>query len=92
MISSFRNKGLKELFETGRTSRIDSKLQRKARLILDALDRARVPGHMNVPGFDFQALKGFRPTRYSCHVNGPWCITFEFDAENAAGVDYEQYH
>ncbi len=24
-------------------------------------------------------LRGFRPTRYSVHVNGPWCITFEFE-------------
>jgi proteic killer suppression protein len=92
MISSFRNKGLKELFETGRTAKIDSKLQRKARLILDTLDAARAPGHMSVPGFDFHPLKGFRPTRYSCHVNGPWCITFEFESENAAKVDFEQYH
>jgi len=26
------------------------------------------------------------------HVNGPWCITFEFDGENAMRVDFEQYH
>ena len=47
---------------------------------------------MNVPGFDFHALGGFKPTRYSVHVNGPWCITFEFNGENAARVDFEQYH
>jgi len=28
---------------------------------------------MNLPGFDFHPLKGFKPTRYSVHVNGPWC-------------------
>ncbi|RUZ51255.1 plasmid maintenance system killer, partial [Mesorhizobium sp. M7A.F.Ca.CA.004.05.2.1] len=26
------------------------------------------------------------------HVNGPWCITFEFDGKDAARVDFEQYH
>jgi len=34
---------------------------------------------MNVTGFDFHALGGFVPTRYTVHVNGPWCITFEFE-------------
>src|SRR5450432_1277635 len=42
---------------------------------------------MNLPGFDFHALKGFVPTRYSVHVNGPWCITFEFDSGDALRVD-----
>jgi proteic killer suppression protein len=26
------------------------------------------------------------------HVNGPWCITFEFDTGDACRVDFEQYH
>jgi proteic killer suppression protein len=43
------------------------------------------------PGFDFHALRGFKPTRYSVHVNGPWCITFEFDNGDACRVDFEQY-
>lgn len=25
-------------------------------------------------------------------VNGPWCITFGWDAEDAIDVDLEQYH
>ena len=47
---------------------------------------------MNLPGFDFHALKGFVPTRYTVHVNGPWCITFEWQDESATKVDLEQYH
>jgi proteic killer suppression protein len=45
-----------------------------------------------VPGFDFHELKGCRPPRYTIHVNGPWCITFEFIEGDAYRVDYEQYH
>jgi hypothetical protein len=45
---------------------------------------------MNLPGFNFHALRGFVPTRYTVHVNGPWCITFEFDAGDALRVDFEQ--
>jgi proteic killer suppression protein len=25
-------------------------------------------------------------------VNGPWCITFEFDGADVHRVDFEQYH
>ncbi len=45
-----------------------------------------------VPRFDFRALRGFKPTRYSVHVNGPWCITFEFEDGNACRVEFGQYH
>jgi proteic killer suppression protein len=46
---------------------------------------------MNVPGFDYHALRG-KPLRYTVHVNGPWCITFEFADGDALRVDFEQYH
>jgi proteic killer suppression protein len=26
------------------------------------------------------------------HVNGPWCITFEWQGENANKIDFENYH
>ncbi len=47
---------------------------------------------MNLPGFDFHALQGHTPTRFTVHVNGPWCITFEFSDGDAYSIDYEQYH
>ena len=64
----------------------------RLRLRLDALEAATKPEDMNVPGFDFHPLKGFRPIRYTVHVNGPWCITFEFEKGDACRVDFEQYH
>jgi len=45
-----------------------------------------------VPGFDFHTLGGFVPARHTVHVNGPWCITFEFDRGDAYRVDFEQCH
>jgi len=38
------------------------------------------------------ALRGFKPTRFSVHVNGPWCIAFEFEDGDAYRIDFEQYH
>jgi len=91
MIRSFRHKGLKELFETGETSRIQNTFHQGCQRRLDALDRARRPDDMNIPGFDFHALR-VRPVRYTVHVNGPWCITFEFEDGDAFRVAFEQCH
>jgi len=91
MIRSFRHKGLKALFETGSSSRVRPDLQPRAIVRLDALDAANVVGDLNLPGFDLHALHGV-PRRYSLHVNGPWCVTFEWIDGDAWRVDLEQYH
>lgn len=91
MIRSFRSKQLNALWETGK-SRIDARLHARALRRLDALDAASRPEELNVPGFDFHALRGLSPTRYTVHVNGPWCVTFEFSDGDAVAVDFEQYH
>jgi proteic killer suppression protein len=92
MIRSFRSRALAELWETGRTARINAKIQERILRRLDRLDAAAALSEMNIPGFDFHALRGFKPTRYSVHVNGPWCITFEFVDGDACRIDFEQYH
>jgi proteic killer suppression protein len=67
MIKSFKHKGLSDLFESGKTSKIDARMHKR----LDRLDAATRPEDMNLPGFDYHALIGFNPTRYTVHVNGP---------------------
>ena len=69
-----------------------SSLQSRAVMILDILDQAEVLLDLNLPGLDFHALKGYRPKRYTVHVNGPWCITFEFTDGEVHRVNLEQYH
>lgn len=91
MIRSFRHKGLKELFRDGTSAKMTANLQDGALQILDALDVATVPEDMNVPGWNFHGLQG-KPKRYTTHVNGPWCITFEFEDGDALRVNLEQYH
>ena len=92
MIKSFKNKALADLFATGKSAKIDAKIHKRILVRLDRLEAAERPEDMNLPGFNFHALSGFNPTRYTVHVNGPWCITFEFDGTDAARVDFEQYH
>ena len=90
MIRSFRNRALAALWERGDTSRIRPDLVKRLTLRLSRrMQRSdQRPEH---PGFNFHRLRG-RPTRYTVHVNGPWCLTFEWEGEDAVRVDLEQYH
>ena len=92
MIASFRNKALANLWHKGQTAKIDGRLHRRILRQLDALNAAVKAEGMNTPGNNFHGLKGFDPTRYTVHVNGPWCVTFSFYDGDAHDVDFEQYH
>ncbi len=91
MIRSFRHKGLAELFERGRSRRVRQDLQTRCLRRLEVLDQAQSLTDLNLPGFNFHGLHGL-PKRYSIHINGPWCITFEWEEDEALRVDLEQYH
>lgn len=91
MIGTFRHKGLLELFERGHSRRMRQDLQARYLRRLEILDQAESLQELNLPGFNFHSLHG-TPRRYSIHVNGPWCITFEWKDGKALRVDLEQYH
>jgi proteic killer suppression protein len=92
VIWSFKSKALAELWASGTARRIDVRMQARILRRLDRLDAVATRSEMNLPGFDFHTLKGQKPTRYTVHVNGPWCITFEFANGDALNIDLEQYH
>jgi proteic killer suppression protein len=91
MVRSFRHKGLKELFETGRSAKVPSHLVKRCVEMLDALDAAFKLEDINLPGFALHPLHE-KPVRHSIHVNGPWCITFQWEGTDAVKVDLQQYH
>ena len=91
MLRTFRSRAIKAVWVTGGASKIPAALQGRVRRRLDALYAATAPEDMNVPGFDFHKLRG-KPQRYTAHVNGPWCVTFEWDGEDAVQVGLENYH
>ncbi len=91
VIKSFRHKGLALLFQKNNAGKVRADLVKRCRNRLSALHSAARPQDMNVPGFDFHALRG-KPKRFSVHLNGPWCITFEWVDGYACRVDLEQYH
>lgn len=92
MIRSFKSRPLQALWEKDDRSRIDARLVDRILRRLDALNAAMRPDEMSQPGFDFHALRGKRRGVYTVHVNGPWCVTFEWDGTDAVRVDLEQYH
>jgi len=91
VIKSFRHKGLTELFETGQSRGVRQDLIKRIKKRLESLHRAQDLREMQMHGFDFHALHG-TPKRYMVHVNGPWCVTFEWIDGDAWRVDLEQYH
>ena len=91
MIKSFKHKGLKELFEKGKTARINPHQKARCLRRLDTLDSALQPEDMNIPGFGFHGLQG-NPKRYSVSNTGNWRITFEWEGQDAINVNFEDYH
>jgi proteic killer suppression protein len=91
VIGSFRHRGLEELFKTGKSRRVSADLRKRIQVRLDAIANAVNFKDLALPGFNFHPLVG-KPKRYSIHVNGPWTITFGWEAGEAVDVDLEQYH
>jgi proteic killer suppression protein len=91
MIKTFKNKSLTALWETDK-SRIDKRMHRRVLIRLAVINEATSVEDINLPGYNFHALQGINPKRYTVHVNGPWCLTFEFEDGNAYQVNFEQYH
>lgn len=92
MIQSFRHKGLKRFFESGSVAGIQPHHMNRLRMLLAALDTARVIDDLNVPGFRLHELKGKDRGRWSVWVNGNWRVTFEYRDGHAYILDYEDYH
>ena len=91
MVRSFRQKGLRTLFETGSSARVRPDLLGRSLVCLHALNKASKPSDLRLPGLNLHRLRG-KPLRYSIAVNGPWRITFEWEDGDAWRVDLEQYH
>jgi proteic killer suppression protein len=92
MIRTFRHKGLRQLFETGKSRAVAAELQRRLVRQMDFLNRAVRPADMNLPGFRLHELKGERKATWSVTVSGNWRLTFSFRDGDAFDVDLEDYH
>ncbi len=87
VIKSFKHKGLRQLFESGRTAGVQPNHAKRLRLQLAALDSAHTIDDMQMPGWRLHPLKGELASRWAITVNGNWRLTFEFRDGNAYVLD-----
>jgi proteic killer suppression protein len=92
MIRSFRSKALKLYAETGNPSKLSVPSADRVRRILRALNEAKSPEQMNIPGYRFHPLKGRDKGRYALDASGNWRITFGWSDKDATDIDLEDYH
>jgi toxin HigB-1 len=92
VIKSFKHKGLKLFYETGSSKGINPDHTAKLARILDRLDASKSPTDMDLPGYQLHMLTGKKRGQLAVSVSGNWRITFDFIGEDAAHIDYIDYH
>ena len=91
VISSFRHRGLKRLYD-GDPSKVSADQARRIGTVLGHLDRAQRPSDLDLPGYRVHALKGDLKGMWSVTISGNWRIVFRFVDGNAFDVDLVDYH
>lgn len=89
VIKSWRHRGLRRFFETGSKAGIQPHHATRLARQLAALDSARTPGNMDIPGWRLHQLS---TGGWSIWVNGNWRVVFAFEGDDAVLVDYLDYH
>jgi proteic killer suppression protein len=92
VITSFRHKGLKQMFETGQARLINPSLRARVANILAVLDAASSALDLAGPGNRLHELQGDQEGVWAVTVGGNWRITFRFTDGNAKDVDLTDYH
>ncbi|HXC89808.1 MAG TPA: type II toxin-antitoxin system RelE/ParE family toxin [Stellaceae bacterium] len=93
-IKTFIDKGLADLFSTGRSHRIGAEYRKRLILMLDTLDAATCVEDLRTAR-GFHALTGNRSGTFAMSVSGNWRLTFRFeqgDKGDVLDVDFEDYH
>ena len=92
MIRSFRHKGLQRFWTRSDASGLRPDWVSKVDRLLRALDAAKLPKDLAIPGTGFHALRGDLRDRYAMTVSRNWRMTFGWDGEDAVDIDLEDYH
>jgi len=92
VITSFRHKGLKQMFEHGQARLVDPGLRIRVANILAVLDAASSALDLAGPRNRLHELQGDQKGIWSVTVTGNWRITFRFTGGNAHDVDMIDYH
>jgi proteic killer suppression protein len=92
VIKTFKHAGLEKFYKTGSKRGINASHANKLNVQLTALDVAKTPADMNLPGYALHSLHRELLGHWSIKVNGNWRLTFKFEDEDVILVDYQDYH
>jgi toxin HigB-1 len=92
MIKSFKHKGFKLFYESGKTTGIKTEHKKRLRMQLSALDTAFTIEDLDLPGYRLHPLKGDRKGIWAINVSGSWRLTFELHDGHVYILNYEDYH
>jgi toxin HigB-1 len=92
MIKRIRHSGLERFFRTGDASGINPQQAARLRRLLTSLNASSGPSGMALPGYRLHPLRGDRKGEWAVSVSGNWRLVFEFEDEDAIGVDLIDYH
>ena len=92
MISSFKDRDTRILYETGSSRRFGAVL-RVALRKLDMIAAATTVATLRVPpGNRLEKLSGTRDGQWSIRINDQWRVCFEWSGTNAMNVEICDYH
>lgn len=94
MIKTFKHKGLRLLWEDGKTNKLPAELISRIERMLEIIDSVtEVPDDFDAfPNWNIHKLSGDLKHYWSIKVNKNYRITFRFDGQHAYDVDYLDYH
>jgi proteic killer suppression protein len=92
MIVSYRQRGLKQLFEDDNPKGVNAEHIRKIKQILALLDAVQTVAALDVSTLGLRPLKGDLKGFWSLTVRANWRITCRFKDGKALNVDLVDYH
>ena len=93
MIASFKDADARELYETGRSRRVPSDIQRVALRKLKYLNNAEDLNDLRVPpGNRLEALSGDRDGQHSIRINDQYRVCFVWRDGQFHDVEIVDYH
>ncbi len=92
MVSNFKHKGLRLFYRKEDGRKLPPEQIPKIRRVLTALDMAKSPEDLWIPGFLTHPLEPRKSGQLAIKVTANWRIVFRFEHGDVHDVDLVDYH